>query len=129
MKKRSARGNSFKRLLLILLCITLPFLTYGAVENTGAGGVNYNMGASELANAVNWVITFAVIVVGILDAIAAIVAVIGVLQVSFKFAYGEGETTKAIIMLVGGCIFLMVTTIAIPAFFGFSAFSFGFIHL
>ncbi len=128
MKRIDYRRGLFKRLLSIIVFLSLPLLSYGAVENTGAGGVNYNMTAGELSNAVTWVLTFTVIVVEILNAIAAIVAVIGTLQVSFKFAYGEGESTKSIIMLVGGCVFLMITTMAIPVFFGFSAFEFGIVH-
>ena len=51
---------------------------------------------------------------------AAIVAIIGALQIYFKMTTGEGDITKSIMMLVGACLFMIGAFILFPAFFGYN---------
>jgi hypothetical protein len=55
----------------------------------------------------------------LLYAIAAIVAVIAALQIYIKINAGEDGVTKAIMMLVGACLFIIGASIVFPAFFGY----------
>ena len=52
-------------------------------------------------------------------AIAGIVVIVSALQIYIKMNSGEEGITKNIMMLIGGCIFLIGATIAFPAFFGY----------
>ena len=51
---------------------------------------------------------------------AAIVAIIGALQIHFKMNSGEGDVTKSIMMLGGACLFMIGAYILFPAFFGYN---------
>ena len=76
------------------------------------GGVDYSWGADALANAHDYTVTMMLYVVYLSYAIAAIVAIIGALQIYFKM--------KSIMMLVGACLFMIGAFILFPAFFGYN---------
>ncbi len=84
------------------------------------GGVDYSWGADALANAHDYTVTMMLYVVYLSYAIAAIVAIIGALQIYFKITTGEGDITKSILMLLGACIFMIGAFIIFPAFFGYN---------
>lgn len=84
------------------------------------GGVDYSWGADALANAHDYTVTMMLYVVYLSYAIAAIVAIIGALQIYFKMTTGEGEITKSVMMLVGACLFMIGAFILFPAFFGYN---------
>jgi hypothetical protein len=84
------------------------------------GGVDYSWGADALANAHDYTVTMMLYVVYLSYAIAAIVAIIGALQIYFKMTTGEGEITKSVMMLVGACLFMIGAFIIFPAFFGYN---------
>ena len=84
------------------------------------GGVDYSRGADALANAHDYTVTMMLYVVYLSYAIAAIVAIIGALQIYFKMTTGEGDITKSIMMLVGACLFMIGAFILFPAFFGYN---------
>ena len=84
------------------------------------GGVDYSWGANALANAHDYTVTMMLYVVYLAYAIAAIVAIIGALQIYFKMTTGEGDVTKSIMILVGACLFMIGAFILFPAFFGYN---------
>ena len=96
--------------------LLLPSLSAAAK----CGGVDYSWGADALANAHDYTVTMMLYVVYLSYAIAAIVAIIGALQIYFKMTTGEGDITKSIMMLVGACMFMIGAFILFPAFFGYN---------
>lgn len=84
------------------------------------GGVDYSWGADALANAHDYTVTMMLYVVYLSYAIAAIVAIIGALQIYFKMNTGEGDISKSILMLAGACLFMIGAFILFPAFFGYN---------
>ena len=84
------------------------------------GGVDYSWGADALANAHDYTVTMMLYVVYLSYAIAAIVAIIGALQIYFKMNTGEGDISKSILMLAGACLFMIGAYVLFPAFFGYS---------
>lgn len=89
------------------------------LANAKCGGVNYSWGADALASMHDYVVTMMLYVLYLLYAIAAIVAIISALQIYVKINIGEDGVTKAIMMLVGACLFILGASIVFPAFFGY----------
>lgn len=83
------------------------------------GGVNYSWGADALALMHDYVVTMMLYVLYLTYAIAAILVVISALQIYIKMNTGEDGITKSIMMLVGGCLFIIGASIVFPAFFGY----------
>lgn len=108
-----------KRLCLgfVMACI---LLLYPVSVSAKCGGVDYSWGADALAQAHDFTVTMMLYVAYLSYAIAAIVAIIGALQIYFKMNTGEGDITKSIMMLVGACLFMIGSFIIFPAFFGYN---------
>jgi len=104
-------------LLSVAIAGTLLLLPTSAAAK--CGGVDYSWGAGALANAHDYTVTMMLYVVYLSYAIAAIVAIIGALQIYIKMTTGEGEITKSILMLIGAAIFTISSFIVFPAFFGY----------
>lgn len=83
------------------------------------GGVNYSWGADALSLMHDYVVTMMLYVLYLTYAIAAILVVISALQIYIKMNTGEEGITKSIMMLVGGCLFIIGASIVFPAFFGY----------
>ena len=88
------------------------------------GSVDYTMGADGLANAVYWLILITMNTMDVLYAGAAIVVVISALQIYIRMNTGEGEVTKSIMMLIGGCLFMILAPIVMEGIFGFETYEF-----
>ena len=82
------------------------------------------MGADGLANAVYWLILITMNTMDVLYAGAAIVVVISALQIYIRMNTGEGEVTKSIMMLIGGCLFMILAPIVMEGIFGFETYEF-----
>lgn len=104
---------------LVLLQLFLPLAMYAR-----CGSVDYTMGADGLSNAVYWLILITMNVMDVLYAGAAVLVVISALQIYIKMNTGEGEVTKSIMMLVGGCLFMILAPIVMEGIFGFEAYDF-----
>ena len=88
------------------------------------GGVDYSWGADALAQAHDYTVTMMLYVAYLAYAIAAIVAIIGALQIYFKMTTGEGDVTKSIMMLIGGCLFMILAPIVMEGILGFETYEF-----
>ena len=99
-------------LLSVLLVLTQPVMaTCGTTDYSGNSGRLYNM--------VVYILTCCTAVLYLLYAIAALLSIYSATNIYIKMQTGEEGFTKSILILVGSCIFLLVATIVLPAFFGF----------
>ena len=103
-----------------ILCILSIMLSFHLSAAAKCGGVDYSWGADDLANAHDYAVTMMLYIVYLANAIAAIVVIIGATQIYIKMTTGEGDITKSIMMLVGGCLFMIGAFIVFPAFFGYN---------
>lgn len=104
---------------LLVISIVLPIATYAR-----CGSVDYTMGADGLSNAVYWLVLMTMNTMDVLYAVAAVLVVVSALQIYIRMNNGEGEVTKSIMMLVGGCLFMILAPIVMEGIFGFEAFDF-----
>ena len=112
--------TSFKNSQLLSAGLTGALLSLPMTASAKCGGVDYSWGASALSNAHDYTVTMMLYVVYLSYAVAALVAIIGALQIYIKMQTGEGDVTKSIMMLVGACLFMIGAYILFPAFFGYS---------
>ena len=116
MKKGiTSKSNKVKGLFFAGIALLQPL-----VCKAKCGGVDYSWGADALSNAHDYTVTMMLYVVYLSYAIAAIVAIIGALQIHFKMNSGEGDVTQSIMMLGGACLFMIGAYILFPAFFGYN---------
>lgn len=99
-------------LLSAFLLFTQPLMAIcGTTDYSGNSGRLYNM--------VVFILTCCTAVLYLLYAIAALLSIYSATSIYIKMQSGEEGFTKSIIVLVGSCIFLLIATIVLPAFFGF----------
>lgn len=123
--KKSLITMRFRRLLLLATALVLPFgSTYATVISDG--GVNYSLTTSALSHMTTEVILTMGYVVGLLYAIASLLAIYNATVIYIKLNAGEEGFTKSVMMLVGAIMFLIGATIILPAFFGYQASSSGY---
>lgn len=108
---------SVKRLslTLLMLCVTLTMAatsTCGTTDYSGRSGRLYNM--------VVFVLAMCSVTVQLLYAIAAIMSIYSATSIYIKMQTGEEGITKALVVLIGSCLFLIGATLVFPAFFGFN---------
>lgn len=99
-------------LLLALLSLAQPVIA-------NCGTTDYSGNSGRLYNMVVFVLTCCTVVLYLLYAIAALLSIYSATSIYIKMQAGEEGFTKSIIVLVGSCIFLLIATIVLPAFFGF----------
>ncbi|MBQ0075177.1 MAG: DUF4134 family protein [Prevotella sp.] len=109
--------SRFFPLLTILLLFPIAI-------NARCGSVDYTMGADGLSNAVYWLVLITMNTMDVLYAGAAVIVVVSALQIYIRMNNGEGEVTKSIMMLVGGCLFMILAPIVMEAIFGFEMYEF-----
>ena len=107
-----------------LLPLLTVLLMLPVVASARCGSVDYTMGADGLANAVYWLVLMTMNTMDVLYAGAAVLVVVSALQIYLRMNNGEGEVTKSIMMLVGGCLFMILAPIVMEAIFGFEAYDF-----
>lgn len=99
-------------LLLALLSLAQPVIA-------NCGTTDYSGNSGRLYNMVVFVLTCCTAVLYLLYAIAALLSIYSATSIYIKMQAGEEGFTKSVIVLVGSCIFLLIATIVLPAFFGF----------
>ncbi|WP_254795071.1 DUF4134 family protein [Xylanibacter ruminicola] len=90
------------------------------------GGTNYSLTAQALAEMTDEVVLTMGYVVGLLYAVASLLAIYNATVIYIKLQAGEGGFTKAVLMMFGAIMFLIGATIVLPAFFGYQYGSSGF---
>lgn len=124
--KSKISSKLIARTLVVIAFLLVPLSSFAwgtdmGDYNPGPGCVNYNGGLEPLNNLTGWILAYAVIVMSITSAIAAIVGVVGSVQIAVKIGYGEGDATKSMIMFFGSLLFLLFSYIVIPGMFGFDS--------
>lgn len=104
--------------------LAIIFSLCAVVCHARCGSVDYTMGADGLANAVYWLILITMNTMDVLYAGAAVVVVISALQIYIRMNTGDGEVTKSIMMLIGGCLFMILAPIVMEGIFGFETYEF-----
>lgn len=112
--------STFKRLALSYL-----FSAFLAVSSAGAvtvsnGGVDYSLTAQALAEMTEEVVLTMGYVVGLLYALASLLAIYNATVIYIKMQSGEEGFTKSVLMLLGAILFLIGATIVMPSFFGYT---------
>lgn len=97
-------------MLLAGVCPVLADATCGITDYSGNSGRLYDMCI--------YVLSMCYYVLLLCDAIAGILVLYGSITVYIKINTGDEGFMRACILLVGSCIFFLVVTIVLPAFFG-----------
>ena len=113
----------YRRFTILLLGL-LTVGSAGAVTVSN-GGVNYSLTAQALAEMTEEVMLTMGYVVGLLYAVASLLAMYNATVIYIKMQTGEEGFTKSVLMLLGAILFLIGATIVLPAFFGYSVGSSG----
>lgn len=85
------------------------------------GTTDYSMSAQALSEMTTEVVATMGYVVGLLYAIASLLAIYNAMVIYIKLQTGEEGFTKAVLMLFGAAMFLIGATVVLPAFFGYDA--------
>lgn len=117
--------NMMQRLLLFAATVLLPFSSAHAVVISN-GGTNYSLTAQALADMTDEIVLTMGYVVGLLYAVASLLAIYNATVIYIKLNAGEEGFTKSVMMLIGAILFLIGATIVLPAFFGYNAGSSGY---
>ncbi len=99
-------------LLAAMLLLAQPLLA-------NCGTTDYSGNSGRLYNMVVFILTCCSAVLYLLYAIAALLSIYSATSIYIKMQAGEEGFTKSIIVLVGSCLFLLIATVVLPAFFGF----------
>ena len=118
------KNKMIYRRFTILLLGLLTVGSAGAVTVSN-GGVNYSLTAQALAEMTEEVMLTMGYVVGLLYAVASLLAIYNATVIYIKMQTGEEGFTKSVLMLLGAILFLIGATIVLPAFFGYSVGSSG----
>lgn len=118
------KDNTIFRRSAFLLFALVTVGSVGAVTVSN-GGVNYSLTAQALAEMTEEVVLTMGYVVGLLYAIASLLAIYNATVIYIKMQAGEEGFTKSVMMLIGAILFLIGATIVMPAFFGYSVGSSG----
>lgn len=82
------------------------------------GSVNYSWGADALHEMNIYVLVMMEYVLGLLYAVASLVALYSATGIYIKMQTGEDGFVKNVLILVGAILFLIGASIVLPAFFG-----------
>lgn len=108
---KNIKNKTFLLLAAMLLLAQPLMANCGTTDYSGNSGRLYNM--------VVFILTCCSAVLYLLYAIAALLSIYSATSIYIKMQAGEEGFTKSIIVLVGSCLFLLIATIVLPAFFGF----------
>jgi len=100
-----------KRTKNLLLTISVGMLSFSAFGQTGGGTTGINAATSTLTSYIDPVSTLTL-------AIGAVVGIIGGIMVYIKWNSGDRDISKEVMSWGGSCIFLVLVSVVIKAFFG-----------
>ena len=116
----------FRRCLSVTVLLMLA-VSMGAVTISD-GGTDYSWTAQALADMTEEVVLTMGYVVGLLYAVASLLAIYNATVIYIKLQAGEEGFTKSVLMLFGAIMFLIGATLVLPAFFGYN-YSSGYVSL
>ena len=89
------------------------------------GAVNYGQSTQALYNMTVTILIYMYYVNGVLYAIASLLSLYSATNIYLKLQYGEEGFTKSVMTLVFSILFLIASTIVMPAFFGIRSYPGG----
>lgn len=95
----------------LLLTISVGMLSGAAYGQAGGGTTGINAATSTLTSYIDPVSTLTL-------AIGAVVGIIGGIMVYIKWNSGDRDISKEVMSWGGSCIFLVLVSVVIKAFFG-----------
>jgi hypothetical protein len=95
----------------LFVCSTLSGLAGSAMAQTGGGTTGINAATSSLTSYVDPISTLCL-------AIGAVVGIIGGVRVYIKWNSGDQDINKELMGWGGSCLFLVLVSVVIKAFFG-----------
>jgi len=118
MQIKSAAQKAARRVRTIIskratLVAALMVLTVGLTF--AAGGET--AGAAGFQGATDTIKGYQSLVKNLMNAIAAVIAVVGAFNVYFKMQNGDQDVKKTIMLTIGGCIAFVALAQALPMFF------------
>lgn len=105
------------RICKLAIMFLLMLLPVSAAAKCGS--VDYSQGAGALANMHDYVVTMMLYVLYLCYAVAGLMVVISGFQIYVKMMTGEDGVVKAILTIVGACLFMIGAGIIYPALFGY----------
>ena len=120
------RHIPFRRTLLMTVLLMLAVSISASGVTISNGGTNYSLTAQALADMTDEVVLTMGYVVGLLYAVASLLAIYNATVIYIKLQAGEEGFTKSVLMLIGAIMFLIGATIVMPAFFGYNFGSSGY---
>ena len=96
---------------LLAIAALTAFAIQGAFAQTGGGATGINAATSSLTSYVDPVSTLCL-------AIGAVVGIIGGVRVYIRWNSGEQDISKEVMGWAGACLFLVLVSVVIKAFFG-----------
>ena len=103
---------------LLLVTFWASVIEVSAETLVDGGAVDYNMGAEGLYNMTEFLLVMMHYVTMVLYCIASLTALVNALQIYIKMNQQEGEISNSILLCLGSCLFLVISTFALPGFFG-----------
>lgn len=103
-----AKNSQLGHQLLLFACAVVLSQSAKAAGEAGAGGF------TEAATTFG---TYQEPVKKLLQAIAAVIAIVGAFNIYFKMQNGDQDVKKTIMMTVGGCVAFICAAEALPKFF------------
>ena len=119
------KNYSLKCKSLVLLLFALLTVNSAGAVTVSNGGVNYSLTAQALAEMTEEIVLTMGYVVGLLYAVASLLAIYNATVIYIKMQAGEDGFTKSVMMLIGAILFLIGATIVLPSFFGYNVGSSG----
>ena len=99
-------------LLVFLVSVSMTVLA-------NAGVPDYSLGAQELHRMnTDWIMPIGYSVIGIIYAIAAVLAIYSATTIYIKLQTGDEGFLKSVMMLLGAILFLFSAVWVLPGFFG-----------
>ena len=110
--------NTVKNPRFTMMVAFLFVFTLGIMADTAATG-GYEAGKTALSSVTEEIGKYIPLVVKLCYAIAGVVAVLGAISVYMAMNNEEQDVKKKIMVVVGGCLFLIAAAQALPMFFGY----------
>ena len=102
-----------------LFTLALLMLLVAQVAMANCGTTDYSGNTGRLYDMVTYVLTMCSYVAQLMYAIATLLSLYSATNIYIKMQTGEEGFTKSVVILIGSLIFLCVSTVVFPSFFGF----------
>ena len=111
---RGRLKSNLRRFALLVFLVSVSMTMFA-----NAGVPDYSLGAQELHRMnTDWIMPIGYSVIGIIYAIAAVLAIYSATTIYIKLQTGDEGFLKSVMMLLGAILFLFSAVWVLPGFFG-----------